>query len=219
MHGPTAGYYENPREDVFRELQGSFGSVLDIGCGAGAFSSELRKAGRAQSLHGVELAPEAAAQAEKVLDRVWRVDLSAGAADLPGNYDLVLCLDVLEHMQDPWAAVRRVRSLVKEDGLFVVSLPNVRNFRVLLPLLFFGRWDYGPAGILDRTHLRFFTKATARAMLEQGGFVVERVASPSLRPLSRTWCLNLLTLGLFRGLLEFQYLFFARPHKGPANAG
>lgn len=210
-------FYDNARPDVRQHLQGHFERALDVGCDVGTLAAQLKKDGLVKFMEGVELSA-AASEAEKILDRVHRVDLSHSEAGLDKeSYDLVLCLDVLEHMQDPWAALARIRRLLKPSGQVVVSLPNVRNFRVVLPLLLRGRWDYARTGLLDITHIRFFTRATAIEMLEQAGFSVKREVSLSLIPYSKTWWLNLATFGLFKGLLEFQYLFFAEP-KAAHNA-
>lgn len=209
MSSTETRFYDNPRADVRAHLSGRFERVLDIGCDVGTFGAALRREGMAAQVEGIELSA-AAKEAEKVLDRVYRVDLSHSREGLPESaYDLVLCLDVLEHMQDPWEALRRTHALLRREGTLVVSLPNVRNFRVVLPLLFQGRWDYASTGLLDRTHLRFFTRATAIELLESSGFAVSRTVSLSTSAKVR-W-LNLLTLGLFRGLLDYQYLIFAKP--------
>ena len=69
-------------------------------------------------------------------------------------------------MVDPWTALERIRGLMKSDGTLLVSLPNVRNFRVVLPLLM-GKWTYRESGLLDQTHLRFFTRSSARELVEE----------------------------------------------------
>ncbi len=205
-------FYDNPRADVRAHLSGRFERVLDVGCDVGTFAASLKRDGMAERAEGIELSA-AALEAGKVLDQIYRVDLNHSQEGLPlGSYDLVLCLDVLEHMQDPWSALKRIRTLLRREGALVVSLPNVRNFRVVLPLLLRGRWDYARTGLLDNTHLRFFTRATAIELLESTGFTVTRTVSMSMVRFSKTWWLNLLTLGLFRGLLDYQYLFFAKPN-------
>ena len=73
---------------------------------------------------------------------------------------MILCLDVLEHTIDPWGLVANLYNLLKKDGAIIISLPNVRNRKVIFPLLFKGQWTYENSGLLDKTHLRFlFVKA------------------------------------------------------------
>jgi SAM-dependent methyltransferase len=92
----------------------------------------------------------------------------------PASMSAILCLDVLEHMVDPWSAMTKLAALLAPGGVLVASIPNVQNYRVILPLLQ-GRWDYASEGLLDRTHLRFFTRASAIELMECSGLVVDRV--------------------------------------------
>lgn len=205
-------YYENTRDDIRPLLAGrTFARSLDIGCGAGAVSAALKKSGIVAEAEGVEVFPAAAARAAQRLRRVYSVDLAQTTGDLPlSSYDLVLCLDVLEHMVDPWSALERIKGLMKSDGTLLVSLPNVRNFRVVVPLLM-GKWTYRESGLLDQTHLRFFTRSSARELIEGAGFRVRSFGSTSRRRYSRSWWIDVLTLGLFRDFLEFQYVIEATP--------
>jgi 2-polyprenyl-3-methyl-5-hydroxy-6-metoxy-1,4-benzoquinol methylase len=92
---------------------------------------------------------------------------------ISGSFDFVVLGDVLEHLADPWEALRLVRGLLSPGGVAVVSVPNVAAWPVRLGLLA-GSFEYRDFGILDRTHLRFFTRATARELVESAGFAVER---------------------------------------------
>jgi 2-polyprenyl-3-methyl-5-hydroxy-6-metoxy-1,4-benzoquinol methylase len=132
--------------------------------------------------------------------------------DLPfeeNTIDVILCLDVLEHLVDPWAVVSRLHTLLKPGGMLICSIPNVRNFRVVLPLLLLGRWRYREYGILDKTHLRFFTKKSAIALVGCSGLVVDMVRSTGLEKWSKDTIANLLSLTVFRSLFEYQYLIRA----------
>jgi 2-polyprenyl-3-methyl-5-hydroxy-6-metoxy-1,4-benzoquinol methylase len=205
--------YDNPRTDIRAHLKGRYVRALDVGCDVGTFANAIKRDGVVDLIDGVEISP-AALQADKVLHAVYRVDLSHSQDGLPiQSYDLVLCLDVLEHMINPWHALVRIRSLMKDSGTLVVCLPNVRNFRVLVPLILNGRWDYADTGLLDRTHFRFFTLATMREMLLGAGYKIDSEISLSMSRYSKAWWLNLLTLGLLRGFLEHQYLFFCSPNR------
>jgi hypothetical protein len=145
------------------------------------------------------------------------------------QYDRVLLLDVLEHLKNPERILRQSRGTLKPDGLLIVSVPNVANITVRLALLF-GRFNYQERGILDRTHLRFFTRRTARAMLkgEQYEILEERTSimplelilglspeNPLLRALNFT--LRAATR-LFRGILGYQIMLVARPSSAKAGA-
>lgn len=211
MENSELEYYQNPRDDIRSLISGRFERCLDIGCGAGIVGSTLVRDGVAASSDGIELNQAAATAAKKVLSQVYTTDLSHSTDGIPlGVYDLVLCLDVLEHMVDPWAALRRVRSLMKPGDTLVISLPNVRNFRVTIPLFLKGEWRYESSGLLDVTHLRFFTRKTAISLVAETGFSISQIHSTSRKPLSKSWWADLLTFGLFRELLDFQYVIQAR---------
>ena len=148
--------------------------ILDAGTSTGYLARQLVAAGR--RVDGAELDPMAAVAAKEVCESVWVGDLSAlDPAELPRNYDLILFADTLEHLPDPPAVLRKLRTRLEPGGQLVVSLPNVANWAIRLSLLA-GRFRYTERGILDRTHLRFYTKRTAAEMVEQGGFRVTSVA-------------------------------------------
>jgi SAM-dependent methyltransferase len=164
--------------------------VLDIGCGFGQIASRLRQ--RGCRITGVEPDPvrrEAAAQfCERVMDGVAegldQLDLK------PASFDAILFADVLEHLVNPWAALRDVQRFLKPDGLTVISIPNVANFGVRANLLK-GQFEYQDFGIYDRTHLRFFTRSSADDLVKSAG----------LRVVQRGYTSNLTETGLYRRTL------------------
>lgn len=155
--------------------------ILDAGTSTGYLARRLVAEGR--RVDGAELDPAAADIARQVCDFVWVGDLSRLDPDeLPRHYDVVLFADTLEHLPDPPAVLRRLRSRLAPGGQLVVSLPNVANWAVRLGLLA-GRFRYTERGILDRTHLRFYTRKTAVEMIEEGGFRVTGVTGSIPVPL------------------------------------
>ena len=157
-----------------REAVGSGNTVLDVGCGKGFFAEQIAEQGN--EVHGVDcLAP---AEVSSALKSYHQADLfnglgAARQAYAHGVFDRILFLDVLEHLPRPEILLDEVRPLLKPDGQVVVSVPNVANFSVRLMLLF-GKFQYTERGILDRTHLRFFTKDTIRSLVESAGYTVIR---------------------------------------------
>lgn len=163
-------YYRYVREDVFALVPTGVRRVLEIGCGAGRFRTNFPAD---VEYWGVEPVAEAAREAVG-LTRVLVGTLDEVAASLPdGYFDLVVCNDVLEHMADPQKALATIRAKMAADGRLVGSLPNVRSVWVLLDLLFRRDWRYRESGVLDSTHLRFFTFKSARRLLTEGGFEIE----------------------------------------------
>jgi len=161
------------------------GAVLDVGCASGGLLAELR--GVAGRRVGIEVDPRAAAAAREHADEVHegRVEV----VDPHRRFEVVVLGDVLEHVAEPEAVLRRVRDWVTPGGRIVVSLPNVAHWSVRFALLA-GRWDYRDSGILDDTHLRFYTWRTGGSLVEAGGYrlldrhpVVSRLGAHLGRPL------------------------------------
>lgn len=169
-------YYDNVRHEILPLLPVYSNKVLDIGCGNGSTLMWLKELGKCAWTSGIEIDPGAAEKARKNIDALYSANIET--MDLPfeeASLDLILCLDVLEHLIDPWSATRRIQKLLRPGGALIISVPNVRCKRVLLPLLFKGKWEYADQGILDRTHLRFFVRDSAIALVEDAGLRVDLV--------------------------------------------
>lgn len=180
-------YYHNPRVELMDFLARALSTigprVLNIGCAAGADAAGLRSLG-AHVLHGIEPVPSAAAKARRRYDRV---DTCMFADWVPSmNYDTVIFADSLEHMADPALVLERARAVLGGDRpTLVLSLPNVRHVSVLLNLAVRGDWQYQPAGILDETHLRFFTRRSVQRLLANCNFTPVAFHRYGAMPLSR----------------------------------
>lgn len=176
---PLPAYYRNERPEIAALVPAEARRVLDVGCGAGALGRLLKTQVATREVTGIELHPAAAEVAGQHLDHVLRVDLDAvDTLPLsPAGFDCIICADVLEHLRDPERTLRMLATHLAPGGLLLASIPNVRHTNVLLPLLVDGRWQYQDEGILDRTHLRFFTLAEITAMLERCGFEVRSLAA------------------------------------------
>jgi methionine biosynthesis protein MetW len=166
-----ATYFEFDRPEVRALVPEGAARVLDVGCGAGALGAALREE-RGIEVMGVELFADAAAQARERLDEVVEANLDE-LEELPfepGAFDAMVFGDVLEHLHDPHRLLRTLRPWLADDGALVLSVPNVGHWSVVLPLLTKDRWPYADAGLLDRTHVHFFTFTEAEAMLRDCGF-------------------------------------------------
>ena len=155
-----------------RQMVGSNQDVLDIGAGEGFFAAELAVNGN--RITGIDNRPTPAE--ESPFEQYFSADLEQGIGPMirqlgAKRFDRVLLLDVLEHLRHPEQILRQSHDVLKRDGLLIVSLPNIANIHVRLMLLF-GRFNYTERGILDKTHLRFFTRKTARQLLESNGFSI-----------------------------------------------
>jgi 2-polyprenyl-3-methyl-5-hydroxy-6-metoxy-1,4-benzoquinol methylase len=205
-----ASYHDLVRRDVFSLLPDRIGAVLDFGGGIGATSAELRTAGRAT--HAV-LFDQVGDQALPVVDTVEALDLDnqdavRGALERTGPFDTILALDILEHLKDPWETVRLLDGALNPGGSLIVSVPNVSTSSVVFPLLFRGRFEYQDAGVLDRTHLRWFTRESAIALATSSGLRCEMV-EPNISRRRAKW-FNKLTFRAFERFAAVQYKIRAR---------
>jgi SAM-dependent methyltransferase len=186
--------------------------ILDIGCGAGAFGAALKMRNERLSVTGVEIDPESAEAARARLDLVFTGDAAAALPRLQDqNFDVIVLNDVLEHVVDPEALLRQLRAHVADGGCVVASIPNVREFFTVKDLVLRGRWDYVDEGILDRTHLRFFTRASLPGLFERGGYELESVAGINRSGSTKFKLFNLLSLGRFSDMGYLQFACVARP--------
>lgn len=214
-------YFEFDRPELRELVPATARRVLDVGCGAGALGAALREE-RGIEVAGLELSADAAAQARERLDAVVEADLDQ-LEELPferGSFDAMVFGDVLEHLRDPHRLLRVLRPWLADDGALVCSIPNVAHWSVVLPLLTQDRWPYADAGLLDRTHVHFFTVTEAELMLRECGFAVDSAATTTL-PQSPPAAVDHLTRFLAalgtdepttrRRLTAYQYLLLARP--------
>jgi 2-polyprenyl-3-methyl-5-hydroxy-6-metoxy-1,4-benzoquinol methylase len=151
--------------------------VLDVGCATGYLAAELTRRGCA--VDGVEFDPVAAEQARapgrcrEVVVGDLEAPLTREAVAALGTPDVVVCADVLEHLRDPWSTLAWLRTLLAPQGKAIISVPNIGHWTARRALLR-GRFDYADYGLFDRTHLRFFTRATASELATRAGFAVLR---------------------------------------------
>jgi methionine biosynthesis protein MetW len=174
-----AGHYETDRTDVQELVPSGARRVLDLGCASGALGAALKARAAGVEVVGVELDAAYAERARARLDHVVVGDveevLSGEARSELGHFDCIVAADVLEHLRDPWAALRSAAGLLDAGGSAVVSLPNVRHWSTFVELGLRRRWPRQDWGIFDRTHLRWFTLSDARELLEQAGLEVQEV--------------------------------------------
>jgi 2-polyprenyl-3-methyl-5-hydroxy-6-metoxy-1,4-benzoquinol methylase len=166
-------YYSQVRPEVVRLVDAPGKRILEVGCAAGAMGAALLKAG-AREVVGIDIFGPALELARERLSAAHQLDLNTLPA-LPypdGRFDYITFADVLEHLVDPVKVLRHMRRYLAPGGHVLVSIPNVRHESVVLPLLVDGQWEYQDWGILDRTHLRFYTRTGVRKMIADAGFFI-----------------------------------------------
>jgi 2-polyprenyl-3-methyl-5-hydroxy-6-metoxy-1,4-benzoquinol methylase len=157
--------YERARPEILEHVPRTAKRVLDLGCATGMTGAALKQRQPAEVV-GVELEPEYAREAATRLDHVLTADAETAKPD--GRFDALIAADILEHLRDPWRALRRYTALLEPGATVVVSLPNVGHWSTYAHLAR-GSWPRRPEGIFDATHLRWFTLRDASELLTQAG--------------------------------------------------
>jgi len=200
------GYYKSTRDDMVEYIPDGIQKSLEFGCGTGNFSYKLKKNTGAE-VWAVEINPEAAKQASQVLDRVINKDALEALGELPDNYfDCVLFFDVLEHLVNPYELLTEIKPKLSSRGVIICSIPNIRYYRVFKSYLISGEWNYKDHGVLDKTHLRFFTKKSIEQMFRILKYDIERLEG--IHPTSsRTY--KLINALLFSSLGDVRYKHYS----------
>lgn len=171
--GKDSPYWSETRSHVADLVPATAQRVLDVGCNDGTFGAGVLARRKGREVWGIEphdLDAQAAAQRLTGVANGFYPDV---LDQVPGTFDCVSFNHVLEHMVDPWAALRATRGRLSPDGCIVGELPNVRHLPFLVDLTLRGRFDYVDSGLLDRTHLRFFTRSSAHDLFASSGFEVD----------------------------------------------
>jgi SAM-dependent methyltransferase len=201
-------YYWSIREDLIRFIPPESRRILEVGCAGGRTGRALRER-CFEEIVGIEINEEVAQNGKPYYDQLLIGDVEK--MDLPfekGHFDCLLYGDVLEHLVDPWRVLRKHHDLLREEGTLICSIPNIRHYRIIKNLVFKGKWEYKGDGIMDRTHLRFFTMDSIQRMFQEGGFEIKRLIK---RPSGASW-IKLLNLLLGNRLIDFlvrQYIIVA----------
>lgn len=212
-------YYDGYNHVLAHYVPSSAKRIVEVGCARGRLGYELKQEDPERVVIGLERDPSAAETARTRLDEVIVCDIEADFPDIEaGTIDCVIFGDVLEHLYDPEAILRRARQLLTPDGVVLVCVPNIGHFSIIKALL---RGDpmYQPSGLLDATHIRFFGHATFIKMLLDVGFVPDLVDTidsggaedvvPAAKQLLEQFrvppALALKSLG------AYQYIFAAKP--------
>jgi len=180
MERNEPAYYDNLNTDLLEAIPANCQLVLEVGCGAGRLGLEYKKKTPGCAYYGVEIDSPSAAIAGTRLDMalcgsIEQIDLSF----LNGKADCIVYGDVLEHLIDPWAVLRAHRRLLKPGGKMVACIPNSQHWSMLMSLLG-GNWTYQENGLLDRTHLRFFTLRTISDLFAQAGMSLDSVVGRNI---------------------------------------
>jgi len=180
--------------------------ILDIGCGHGKLTSVLAE--RGYEVIGIDRDPSVCEEAKARLSEVHCLDIENDALPFEkGSFDCIILADVLDCLVDPLKLMQRYRDYLSSGGFVLVSMANIRYYKVIKNLLFQGTWDYvEPGGILWWYHLRFFTLLTSKELFGKAGFDIDEMERFVIAS-SRMRFLNALMLGKLLDLLTYQYYF------------
>jgi SAM-dependent methyltransferase len=197
-------YFAHSRREIAPLLPPHAARILEIGCSSGATLAWLKTRWPEAQTVGIDgYEPIRAALAGNA-DTAIIQNLEAPLPQL-GAFDLILALDILEHLTDPAAVLKALVSSLAPGGHVIVSVPNIGHISILADLLLHRRFQYQDAGILDRTHLRFFTERSAVGLMNEAGLIVRDGVVNGLSG-GKTKLVNGLTLGLFRHYFAKQYI-------------
>lgn len=217
-------YFDYERLDIADYLQKlateklvsfNFNQVLDVGCGGGATGSLMKRRFPVKKYVGVELMPDVAKRAESKIEQVLVGDFEKMLSDknLSGldqsKFGLILFLDSLEHMYNPWEVIKQTKHWLEPDGHFVLSIPNAGHISVIKKLAT-DKFQYEKSGLLDFTHIRFFTFSTIKKMLDDNNCEIVAYTTSNDFRLPKIKLFNLLTFNLFKKLFIVSYTLIVR---------
>lgn len=164
--------YYSDRKEMIQFIPPSARKILEIGCGEEEFGHALKRLYDVE-VWGVEILEDVAQKAKTRLDKVLIGDIEADDFVLPSNYfDCIVFNDVLEHLRYPWFILKKIRVNLKENGYVIASIPNVRYYKNMKDVLIHKNWEYVDAGVMDKTHFRYFTIKSIRNLFKRCNFQV-----------------------------------------------
>jgi 2-polyprenyl-3-methyl-5-hydroxy-6-metoxy-1,4-benzoquinol methylase len=201
------GYYDTPRPEMLQFVPLERKRILEVGCGVGTFGKQLKERSSEVKVWGIEPDSSSADAAEKVLDRVIRGVFEVETPELAGErFDCIVFNDVLEHMTDPDVALLAAKQHLTADGLVIASIPNILYFPTFYMIVKTQDWRYEDKGILDNTHLRFFTRKSIERLFKDSGYDVIRIGGINRYTY---WKFNVLNFFLLNRINDFRYGQFA----------
>jgi 2-polyprenyl-3-methyl-5-hydroxy-6-metoxy-1,4-benzoquinol methylase len=210
--GIVPEYHSLTRTEILPLAQKMGGTLLDVGGGVGATAALLKSSGYVEKAGVIDLVtPDTTALG---LDFHHAANLENPASlqtilEVNGPFSVILCLDVLEHLVDPWSVIKRLHTMLTPNGIIIASIPNIRYYKASWPLFFLGKWELQPRGIMDKTHLRWFVKKTAKELMTHSGMRLEAIIE---KPGGgrKIRIIRLLTLGIFNDFTNVQFLIRVR---------
>lgn len=204
-------YYSSERLEMIKYIPQDIKTILDIGCATGVFAALLRNKYNAE-VWGVEINPSVANEAKGRINQVIVGDILENMSMIPNDYfDCITFNDVLEHMVSPEIVLAEIKNKLTSKGVLVCSIPNIRYIGALKKLLINKQWKYEDEGILDRTHLRFFTKKSIIEMFDRLNYEILKIEGINPTKQRIFLAINILTFGFFTDTKFTQFACVVRP--------
>lgn len=207
-------YFSNRRPEMIEYVPNDARSILEVGCGGGVFAAALKEQRPKLRVTAIESHAGAACSARTRVDELIESTLEDAMLRLAGRqFDCIVMNDVIEHLVDPWSALLQLHALLQPSkGRFVASIPNVRYLPVFKAYVQEAHWTYEQDGVMDRTHLRWFTQRSIADLFRDTGYVAERIEG--INGCRLPWKLaviNRLAGGALEDLRFMQFACVARP--------
>ena len=203
----ASAYFANQRQEMLPFIPANAKRMLEVGCGTAGFAAHLKSL-RPIHVTGIEAFAAAAETARTRIDRVISASIEDAMPQIAGEkFDCIVMNDVLEHLVDPWAVLRQLRGFLAPEGVFVASIPNMRYMPVFKEYVLGASWRYAEFGVLDKTHLRFFTRSTMRELFESSGYSL--VSIEGINGIEFTWKFRLLNALMRDALQDTRFIQFA----------
>lgn len=203
-------YHTQNRSEMKKYVPETASKILEVGCGEGTFLSSLKSEGR--ELWGLELDSEAGNKARQKVDKVMIGNVLDLISEIPDSFfDCIVLNDIIEHLADPFSFLLKIKTKLSKDGVLVCSIPNVRYLPNLFNLLIKKDWTYVSEGILDRTHLRFFTQNSIFKMFNDLDYSVSVIEGINGIESWKFKIINVLFLGFLSDTKFIQFACVAKP--------
>ena len=208
-------YYSNIRLDLLSLLpkDSSNLKVLEVGAGTGATLSYLKEQKIAAEVVGVDIPESKVNSIPSTIDKFIYGDAeSLDLSEYDNYFDCIIFADVLEHLVHPKELLIKLKTLLKDEGCILISIPNIRHKKALYKIFIKGNFSYEESGLFDYTHLRFFCKKNIKQLVSDGGYEIEQMVS-SLKTYNKpssSKILNTITFRIFEEFLSVQYLVKAK---------
>ena len=200
-------YYSHVRPEIIRLIPHKVNRILDVGCSDGSFATQVLENKLCNEADGIEPFENAYLEAKNKLTNTYNGTVEDTIPFLKDNYyDIIFFNDVLEHLSDPEIVLRDFQKKLTKDGIIITSVPNVRYILNLYNVIFKKDWEYEESGVLDKTHLRFFTLKSFARLAQNAGYNLEYIGGNEETKIGFSGVKKLFNLIFFSFLKDTKYL-------------